>query len=192
MTTAFLEDLSAKAEKYSVIVNNSDEIHEFTDALQDLSRISGAPSYILLLYLMSNQEKLQISESDLNGIIKTLITFFVRRNVTDVPNTRKLTQMFMDIITVIKTLSGAAVVTEICKSCNLYLRRIPCLKKNCVVPYTTRIRKLPDLSCAASKQRIRPEKSMLIFGLVIPVRSTCGRLSIFFPKVKIYQLHGCR
>lgn len=111
----FLEDLSAKAEKYSVIVNNSDEIHEFTDALQDLSRISGAPSYILLLYLMSNQEKLQISESDLNGIIKTLITFFVRRNVTDVPNTRKLTQMFMDIITVIKTLSGAAVVTEICK-----------------------------------------------------------------------------
>ena len=34
----FLEDLSAKAEKYSVIVNNSDEIHEFTDALQDLSR----------------------------------------------------------------------------------------------------------------------------------------------------------
>ena len=40
----FLEDLSAKAEKYSVIVNNSDEIHEFTDALQDLRRISGAPS----------------------------------------------------------------------------------------------------------------------------------------------------
>ena len=111
----FLVDLSKKAEKYSVIVNNSDEIHEFTDALQDLSRISGAPSYILLLYLMSNQEKLKISDSDLNGIIKTLITFFVRRNVTDVPNTRKLTQMFMDIITVIKILNGSAIVIEISK-----------------------------------------------------------------------------
>ena len=53
----FLDDLSEKAEYYSVIVNNSDEVHEYTDALQELSRISGAPSYILLLYLMSNQDE---------------------------------------------------------------------------------------------------------------------------------------
>lgn len=106
----FLDDLSEKAERYSVIVNNSDETHEYTDTLLDLSRISGAPSYILLLYLMSNQNVLNLTDSDLNEIIKVLITFFVRRNVTDVPNTRKLTQLFMDIIAEVKLLHGNSIV----------------------------------------------------------------------------------
>lgn len=106
----FLDDLSEKAERYSVIVNNSDETHEYTDTLLDLSRISGAPSYILLLYLMSNQNVLNLIDTDLNEIIKVLITFFVRRNVTDVPNTRKLTQLFMDIIAEVKSLQGNSIV----------------------------------------------------------------------------------
>lgn len=106
----FLADLSEKAERYSVIVNNSDETHEYTDTLLDLSRISGAPSYILLLYLMSNQNVLSLTDTDLNEIIKILITFFVRRNVTDIPNTRKLTQLFMDIIAEVKLLHGNSIV----------------------------------------------------------------------------------
>ena len=106
----FLDDLSEKAERYSVIVNNSDEIHEYTDTLLDLSRISGAPSYILLLYLMSNQNVLSLTDTDLNEITKVLIIFFVRRNVTDVPNTRKLTQLFMDIIAEVKLLQGNDIV----------------------------------------------------------------------------------
>lgn len=105
-----LDDLSEKAERYSVIVNNSDEVYTYTEALQDLGRIAGAPSYILLLYLMSNQTKLNLEDSDLNAIIRTLITFFVRRNVTDVPNTRKLTQLFMDIIAEVKMLQGNDIV----------------------------------------------------------------------------------
>lgn len=105
-----LDDLSEKAERYSVIVNNSDEVYTYTEALQDLGRISGAPSYILLLYLMSNQTKLNLADSDLNAIIRVLITFFVRRNVTDVPNTRKLTQLFMDIIAEVKVLQGNDIV----------------------------------------------------------------------------------
>ena len=105
-----LDDLSEKAERYSVIVNNSDEVYTYTEALQDLGRIAGAPSYILLLYLMSNQTKLNLEDLDLNAIIRALITFFVRRNVTDVPNTRKLTQLFMDIIAEVKMLQGIDIV----------------------------------------------------------------------------------
>src|SRR5699024_787191 len=37
-------------------------------------------------------------------------SFFVRRNVTDVPNTRKLTQLFMDIIAEVKMLQGIDIV----------------------------------------------------------------------------------
>ena len=108
-----LDDLLAKSQKYSLIVNNSDEEYAYTPALHDLERISGAPSYILMLYIMSNQAELGLTDDHLNSIIKTLITFFVRRNVTDVPSTRKLTQLFIDIITEAKLLQGDDVVNVI-------------------------------------------------------------------------------
>lgn len=110
---SLLDDLLAKSQKYSLIVNNSDEEYAYTPALQDLERISGAPSYILMLYIMSNQAELGLTDDHLNSIIKTLITFFVRRNVTDVPSTRKLTQLFIDIITEAKLLQGDDVVNVI-------------------------------------------------------------------------------
>ena len=108
-----LDDLLAKSQKYSLIVNNSDEEYAYTPALQDLERISGAPSYILMLYIMSNQAELGLTDDHLNSIIKTLITFFVRRNVTDVPNTRKLTQLFIDVIAEAKLLQGDDIVNVI-------------------------------------------------------------------------------
>ncbi len=108
-----LDDLLAKSKKYSIIVNNSDDEYNYTPALQDLERISGAPSYILMLYIMSNQSELELTDEQLDSIIKTLITFFVRRNVTDIPSTRKLTQLFIDIISEAKLLNGDAVVDVI-------------------------------------------------------------------------------
>ena len=62
---------------------------------------------------MSNQDELDLADGNLDEIIKTLITFFVRRNVTDVPNTRKLTQLFIDIISEVKVLRGAEVVSAV-------------------------------------------------------------------------------
>ena len=38
----------------------------------------------------------------MKDIIKLLVSFFVRRNITDIPNTRNLTKIFMDIISSIK------------------------------------------------------------------------------------------
>ena len=105
-----LNDLSEKAKKYSIIVNNSDEENSYSVALQNLERISGAPSYILLLYLLSNQTQLNLLDEDILKIVEKLIVFFVRRNLTDVPNTRKLTQLFIDIIAAIKTKQGDAIV----------------------------------------------------------------------------------
>ena len=66
--------------------------------MKDLERISGAPSYILLLYLLSEQERLKLDDENINTVTGALVKFFVRRNVTDVPNTRRLTQLFIDII----------------------------------------------------------------------------------------------
>ena len=108
-----LDDLLVKSQKYSLIVNNSDEEYVYTPALQDLERISGAPSYILMLYIMSNQTELELTDNHLDTITKFLVVFFVRRNVTDIPNTRKLTQMFIDIITKVRQLKSDAVVSVI-------------------------------------------------------------------------------
>ena len=101
-----LDDLLAKSQKYSLIVNNSDEEHAYTRELQDLERISGAPSYILLLYIMSKQDELKLTDEHIKTIVGYLNKFFVRRNVTDIPNTRKLTQFFIDIIAEMKNLEG--------------------------------------------------------------------------------------
>lgn len=108
-----LDDLFEKSKVYSVITNNSEDTCSYSPALQDLARISGAPSYILLLYIISNQEKMELSDEQLNTVIKTLITFFVRRNITDVPNTRKLTQLFIDIISEAKDLKSNDAVASI-------------------------------------------------------------------------------
>ncbi|MCH5212572.1 MAG: DUF262 domain-containing protein [Oscillospiraceae bacterium] len=110
---SLLKDLSKKAEKYSIIVNNGDDEYEYTEALQNLERISGAPSYILLLYILSNQDALKLSDNNIKEIVNTLITFFVRRNLTDVPNTRKLTQLFIDIVAGIKNLTDKQIVSAI-------------------------------------------------------------------------------
>ena len=108
-----LNDLGEKAKTYSVIVNNSDEVFSYSDSLLELERISGAPSYMLLLYLMSEQDTLQLTENHIGKIIDQLVTFFVRRNITDIPNTRKLTQLFIDVISEVKLKKGDAVVQSV-------------------------------------------------------------------------------
>lgn len=108
-----LNDLFEKAKRYAIIINNTDAEYVYTSSLQNLQRISGAPSYILLLYLLSFQGQLELNNEQLKEIIQTLIIFFVRRNLTDVPNTRKLTQLFIDIIAGIKIKTGADVVNKI-------------------------------------------------------------------------------
>ena len=101
----FLDRIEKEAKNYSILINNASEddvITELEKPLFNLDKIQGAPSYILLLYLLSNKNKLGINNDILANIIKLLVSFFVRRNITDIPNTRNLTKIFMDIIASIK------------------------------------------------------------------------------------------
>ena len=67
--------------------------------MEDLEHIQGAPSYLLLMYLLKYQTELQLSDANINKVIELLNKYFVRRNLTDYPGTRDLTRIFMDIIT---------------------------------------------------------------------------------------------
>jgi uncharacterized protein with ParB-like and HNH nuclease domain len=81
--------------------------------LKDLDRIQGAPSYLLMLYLLVRREALAIDVAQLGRIAQLLLCFFVRRNLTDTPPTRDLTRLFMATIDKVAGLSGDAVVTAI-------------------------------------------------------------------------------
>lgn len=114
----FLNDILTCGKIYSqflltdATVDKKDELYK---ALQELSRIQGAPAYLLLLYLMKNQNELTLKKSTLVDLVKFLTKFFVRRNLTDVPNTRDLTNIFMYIIDdiQIKNLKGVELVEYI-------------------------------------------------------------------------------
>jgi hypothetical protein len=97
---AFLDELTGSSELYSkIIVRDADSLSPaLRDSYQSLSRVQGTPSYLLLLYLEKGMGTLGITEADIANIAQLMITFFVRRNLTDTPPTRDLTRMFMSII----------------------------------------------------------------------------------------------
>lgn len=95
------EELFSKSSIYGSITNNNsiekEEIFiNLSKDLEDLNQIKAAPSHMLLLYLFSLK---QMKDSGFyKQIIDFLIKYFVRRNLTDFPNTRNLDQIFIDLI----------------------------------------------------------------------------------------------
>lgn len=105
----FLNRIEKEAKNYSILICNATEdnnIEELEKPLFNLDKIQGAPSYILLLYLMSNKEELNINNQIMINIINYFTKFFVRRNITDYPNTRNLTKIFMDLVSSIADKQG--------------------------------------------------------------------------------------
>ena len=99
---SFLDDILCCGQIYSWLILQDSTEMTYRKALEDLDHIQGAPSYLLLMYLMRNKEELNVTEEQINQLIRLLAKYFVRRNITDYPNTRDLTRIFMDIISKIE------------------------------------------------------------------------------------------
>ncbi len=93
--------------------NQDETLNGLERPLKDLERIQGAPSYLLLLYLLVCRDSLELKEQHLAEIVKLLVRFFVRRNLTDMPPTRDLIRLFMAIIERISDLKGQQIVSAI-------------------------------------------------------------------------------
>lgn len=100
--SSFLDDILCCGQIYSWLILQDSTEMTYRKALEDLDHIQGAPSYLLLMYLMRNKEELNVIEEQINQLIRLLAKYFVRRNITDYPNTRDLTRIFMDIISKIE------------------------------------------------------------------------------------------
>ena len=98
----FLDDILRCGEIYSWLILQDSTETTYRKALEDLDHIQGAPSYLLLMYIIRNKEELNITDNQINQLIRLLAIYFVRRNITDYPSTRDLTRIFMDIISKIE------------------------------------------------------------------------------------------
>lgn len=106
-----LQKISSAGRLYALILsrNQDDALNGLEKPLKDLERIQGAPSYLLMLYLLVRKEELQLNNDHLSAIASLLVRFFVRRNLTDTPPTRDLTRLFMTTIDKLNGLTGAAI-----------------------------------------------------------------------------------
>ena len=95
---SFLTDILKCGQYYSLLILQEQDENPYRKNLEDLEHIQGAPSYLLLMYVLKYRSTLELTDADINSLIELLNKYFVRRNVTDYPSTRDLTRIFMDII----------------------------------------------------------------------------------------------
>lgn len=110
-----LEKISDAGRLYALMLSHNQEeaLNKLKKPLKDLDRIQGAPSYLLMLYLLVRKDQLQLNSDHLAQVVRLLVHFFVRRNLTDIPPTRDLNRIFMAIIDKIIRLSGVELVNTI-------------------------------------------------------------------------------
>ena len=83
----------------NIILNKTEGLNPILrNGYQDLQRVQGAPSYLLLLYLIKNSSSLSLDDTEIGRVCNLLVKFFIRRNLTDTPPTRDLSRLFMDFI----------------------------------------------------------------------------------------------
>ena len=98
--TSGIEALVAASRIYGRVtcVAEMDSPTRLDDSLRQLMRAQGAPSYVLVMWLLSKQADLKLSEDHCVRVVDGLTSFFVRRNLTGHPQTYALPKIFMTII----------------------------------------------------------------------------------------------
>lgn len=95
--------LQAKGKTYSALLNPAVARGEWGDAaaaaLQDLQRLGAAPAYAFLLWASQVAQSQKWDDGDALSRLAALLTkWFFWRNLTDMPPTRELDPMFMELV----------------------------------------------------------------------------------------------
>lgn len=95
--------LQAKAKTYSTLLNPATARGEWGEtaavALQDLQHLGAAPAYAFLLWANQVAQNQKWDEGEAVRCIATFLTkWFFWRNLTDMPPTRELDPMFMELV----------------------------------------------------------------------------------------------
>ncbi|MFC5947049.1 DUF262 domain-containing protein [Pseudonocardia lutea] len=84
-------------------------------AFRQLMRAQGAPSYILVMWLLAKRQELAVSDAHLISVVRLLTSFFVRRNLTGYPQTYALPKLFMTIVEKLGGMTGDDIVSRIAR-----------------------------------------------------------------------------
>lgn len=95
-----------------------DQPTSLDEAFQRLMRAQGAPAYVLLLWLMTKQQGLELSDGQVETVVDRLTSFFVRRNLTGTPPTYALAKLFMTTIASVSDARGGDVLEIISEKLN--------------------------------------------------------------------------
>lgn len=87
-------------------------------SFQRLMRAQGAPSYVLLVWLMSKRSELDLTEALIEAVVDRLTSFFVRRNLTGYPQTYALAKLFMTTIDAVGNARGDGVLNVVGEKLN--------------------------------------------------------------------------
>nr|HMU05043.1 HNH endonuclease family protein [Saprospiraceae bacterium] len=100
---AIFSKLEEAANVYSEFINyeKSEQSKTLKIYLSNLANVNGADGYMLLLYITT---RFRLNDEDKQYLIDLLCKYFIRRNITDTPPTRDLTNYFMEMITDISQL----------------------------------------------------------------------------------------
>lgn len=91
-------ELLQKGEIYGKLIGVlSTEDSILNDKITELNRVGAVTSYTLLLYLLTNSVHFD-EKTTITKIIDFLIKYYVRRNVTDTPNTRDLDAVTIEVV----------------------------------------------------------------------------------------------
>jgi hypothetical protein len=109
----FVVDIVGASAEYGRITGVSDEGTPLDTAFRQLNRAQGAPSYMLLLWLLRRRDSMSLGEAALIQVASHLVDFFVRRNLTGHPQTYALPKLFMDVIGELDGDTSGAVATRV-------------------------------------------------------------------------------
>jgi hypothetical protein len=111
----FLEDMKRLSDLYAKLMcyRQIEGQPQFARALRSLERVQGASAYLLLMVLLDKRETLRLDCQQLTVLVEFLVSFFVRRNTTDLPPTRDLTRIFMDIADAVRDLQSNDILGRI-------------------------------------------------------------------------------
>ena len=111
----FLEDIKRLSDLYAKLMcyREIEGQPQFAIALRSLERVQGASAYLLLMLLLDKRESLCLDYEQLTALVEFLVSFFVRRNTTDLPPTRDLTRIFMDIADAVQDLQSDDILGRI-------------------------------------------------------------------------------
>lgn len=97
---AIFSDLIEKAQIYNKFIQPEDfEETDQAKLLLELKRVGSTPSQLLLLYLYNLDSDHFVNwQTDIKEILGFLVKYYVRRNITDFPNTRDLDAINIEVI----------------------------------------------------------------------------------------------